>query len=278
MADLIGCPIKGWFLHYYTRIGGASDGTFGAVTVTAMAFCQMFLALSPAALPQKAEQSEDGIVQSFVARHLRRLWFVCGMMAFLAVAVAGLDVAQRKGGFRRNAGISIVVEEDLLRIRHVEVVQLDLKMVGKGVKMQNRQRHPIYAICKSRWSGLSVVDLALLSELAYFPASDVPSVLPHFFPNREFQLRSVGEEMIKAGNWMEFYSPELNVSVIAIRGTDVLSFSDFVADAHLWVEVSRVKSVAMDGMRIEISFLLCFAVFLGQISAFLTRSHTVCSS
>eukprot|EP00638_Chattonella_subsalsa_P002956 CAMPEP_0117742916 /NCGR_PEP_ID=MMETSP0947-20121206/5816_1 /TAXON_ID=44440 /ORGANISM="Chattonella subsalsa, Strain CCMP2191" /LENGTH=867 /DNA_ID=CAMNT_0005559501 /DNA_START=1023 /DNA_END=3626 /DNA_ORIENTATION=+ len=111
--------------------------------------------------------------------------------------------------------------------------------------------YPRYGLCGHRWEGLSLVDYALLSELAYFDPDDervnLPHILQALFPPEEnwlkaqgqlFELRIPSEEYRRHGDaqFLEFYSAQLNLSVISIKGTDIGRIGDFVEDIKLYTE------------------------------------------
>ncbi|CAM9629153.1 unnamed protein product [Discosporangium mesarthrocarpum] len=112
---------------------------------------------------------------------------------------------------------------------------------------------PRYAACGLSWHGLSLVDYALLAELAYFDPHnpDIPleEVMAQFFPKTKgpkFILKvSVGKENHNHAQFIEAYAPALNVSVIAIRGTDIARISDLIEDVKIWVEPIVLKALSM---------------------------------
>ncbi|CAM9766824.1 unnamed protein product, partial [Laminaria digitata] len=95
-----------------------------------------------------------------------------------------------------------------------------------------------YASCGSKWHGLSLLDYALLAELAYFDQHDleVPlsEVAEQFFPAEngpDFKIKvKQGDDHHSHAQFFEAYSEKLNVSVVAIRGTDVGRISDLIED------------------------------------------------
>lgn len=141
---------------------------------------------------------------------------------------------------------------------------------------------PQYSVCGHRWHGLSVIDYGLLSMMAYFdPATqtdDIIRLLEILFPKTSFDgqresddggsentdslgkgtvassepVRATGESMFEMRTLpssvtdvvpsFEVYSARLNVSVVVVRGTDVLRPRDMVEDAALFAE-SALMSV-----------------------------------
>ena len=155
-------------------------------------------------------------------------------------------------------------EEGGLLIDHVKIIQLYLARAtersgsrggGKGVNEMDEGvgdeggdledfGFPHYASCKLRLHGLSILDYALLSEAAYFPIAQVPDLIRAMFNASDAEgVEGVGgatpslfevltpPEVLVGGNRAQFfeaYSRRYNLSVIAIRGTDIGRISDFV--------------------------------------------------
>jgi len=104
-----------------------------------------------------------------------------------------------------------------------------------------------YATCGAEWNGLNLLDLAILSELAYFDPKghnldEIVELMfnPHGDKSRGklFEVQIPPDEMRKSGiaQYFEAYSEELNVSVVAIRGTDVGRLSDIIEDVKIFKE------------------------------------------
>lgn len=81
--------------------------------------------------------------------------------------------------------------ENQLNITHAVALRMNMAFRENSTKKETNQTHyyPKYAVCDTRWSGLGIVDFALLSELAYFPLeaspkNDLPQLLAILFPDR----------------------------------------------------------------------------------------------
>ena len=113
---------------------------------------------------------------------------------------------------------------------------------------------PTYSICDWKWNELSVLDLAMLSEVAYFN-DDGDGSLQHIvdilFPHQDLKVSSshLGERSNKeiGARFVEISSEKLGMTVIAVRGTDVGRLQDFMEDFKLYSE--------------SVSFSLLSAVF-----------------
>jgi len=125
-------------------------------------------------------------------------------------------------------------EEGTLRISHAYVAKL--KLTTKGLPGGPLEQPPVpvpphYASCSMKWYGLSLLDYALLSEAAYYDPdnSDMDEVIGLMFDPRGerreqgleplFEVRVPPKEQRQrsVAQYVEAYSKELNVSVIAIR-------------------------------------------------------------
>jgi len=134
-----------------------------------------------------------------------------------------------------------------ISFQHALVSSLTLFQDGPSQELL----YPKYGLCGHTWEGLSLIDYALLSELAYFdpeaPHVNLPNILNTVFPHPDgwfsaaqpmFELRIPSEEYRRRGSaqFLEFYSSHLNVSVISIRGTDIGRISDLLEDIKVYTE------------------------------------------
>ncbi len=101
-----------------------------------------------------------------------------------------------------------------------------------GTSLSSPPLHPPrYAACESSWYGLSLVDYALISEIVYLghvtDKKPMIEALQHFFPPERtpngprFDLHIPGEEFSSKAQFVELVEENMNLSIIAIRGTDV---------------------------------------------------------
>ena len=101
---------------------------------------------------------------------------------------------------------------------------------------------PIYALCSWKWQdSLSLLDLSLMSQLAYFddtPSGSLQSMVDVLFPRNigfDFQVRS-SPQSNSGPMYLEFHSPSLGLTVVSVRGTDVGRLRDFMEDINLYSE------------------------------------------
>ena len=126
---------------------------------------------------------------------------------------------------------------------------------------------PYYAACDWSWNGLTVLDFSLLSELAYMDESPqnlqriTSTLFPQYFDSaqlkrycggrvsslvprsvnssREVALGRSDDDWCADGGgptFLEMESSLLDVTVVAIRGTDVGRLQDFMEDVKLYAE------------------------------------------
>ena len=122
---------------------------------------------------------------------------------------------------------------------------------------------PYYMACSWRWKGLSVFDFALLSQVAYFDddqrhvksdtaseangAGEESGSIPHrsrvqtiidtLFPDDDFVATNSHPDHLGIGpRFVEVYSAKLNITVLAVRGTDVGRLQDIMEDFKLYAE------------------------------------------
>ncbi|CAM9261345.1 unnamed protein product [Ascophyllum nodosum] len=148
-----------------------------------------------------------------------------------------------------------VTDSKQLVVDNAFVVKATLETSGDPVTVA-----PRYASCGMKWNGLSLLDYALLAELAYFdqhnPAVPLSEVAEQFFPGGkngpDFQIKVQEGDHHSHAQFFEAYSPTLNVSVVSIRGTDVGRISDLIEDMKIWVEpmVFEVLSMVFPTIRI----------------------------
>ena len=100
-----------------------------------------------------------------------------------------------------------------------------------------------YAICDSKWRGLDIVDLAVMSSImAYYPPSDFLISVTNAYLPAGWQY--VGGS--RAGSqpmWQEYYRAETNTSVINIMGTS--TWGDFFYDMQLWMSTFWIEFVLL---------------------------------
>lgn len=93
---------------------------------------------------------------------------------------------------------------------------------------------PFYAICDLKWHNLSLLDLALISEASYFD-NNLQNIIDLTLPDMDFIVNS--SELAKTGPmYLEITSKKLNITIVAIRGTDVGRMHDFIENFKLYAE------------------------------------------
>jgi len=163
--------------------------------------------------------------------------------------------------------IDIKQEGDGIKIQHAYVSSIEMKTEGEIVRSK-----PEYASCGMTWFGLSLLDYALLAEASYFDPdnSNLNEVVRVMFdPKGEkaenlFDVRVPAPEMRRQGvaQYMDAYSKELNLSVVAIRGTDVGRMSDLVEDVKIFKEpvLLSMLSVIFPTIRIWPDSVAAFVI------------------
>jgi len=111
--------------------------------------------------------------------------------------------------------------------------------VGKFVSPDS---HP-YLVCEKKWKGFSVLDFGLLSHLAYSEDPYFTQDLKTFFPN--CTNCQVIHRYNATVSFYDFYVPEQNLSIIAVRGTHL--FLDVIQDFDIWKEISLLQFASMLG-------------------------------
>ncbi|GLE11614.1 hypothetical protein PINS_up024144 [Pythium insidiosum] len=164
-----------------------------------------------------------------------------------------------------------------IEIHHTAIVKLHLGLANASRPAMHLDQ-PRYASCGTQWHGLGLVDYALLAEAAYFnPLSNdtakfVSSVVAHNLGDIEVRLPQLNT---KTGSKLDFYEafiPALNTSVIAVRGTDIWRFTDFVEDAKMFVEpvIFSILSAIFPSIRIwpDVTFSTLIELYSELIALF----------
>jgi hypothetical protein len=133
---------------------------------------------------------------------------------------------------------------------------------------------PHYLACDLEWHGYSALDMALFSEIAYLDNEDLTPVFRSMFPQYPKSRITSHRRITNGPMFIEVFDPIRNVSVIAIRGTDVSRLHDFLEDFKLYTEpvVFNMLSHVFPTMRLwsqgttsaVIQSLYDFNVFFGM--------------
>ena len=120
-------------------------------------------------------------------------------------------------------------------IRHA-VSQIDLFFSSRdSIRSESNQDLPIYGICNQKFWGLDVVDYGLFSMLSYAGSSEViDKALADIFPTT-IKVVTSDEKNEKNQFWTEF-NVNNETTVIAVRGSEYWSVSDYLEDLRMWTE------------------------------------------
>ena len=124
--------------------------------------------------------------------------------------------------------------------------QYDATNINKKFDYQTSSRiPPNYLACDLEWQGYSVLDMALLSQLAYLDNEDLNGVYKSLFPHHvvedsffESATHSINSHRRIEGGpmFIEVFDKKQNLVIIAVRGTDVTRLHDFLEDFKLYTE------------------------------------------
>ncbi|KNC79593.1 hypothetical protein SARC_08012 [Sphaeroforma arctica JP610] len=122
---------------------------------------------------------------------------------------------------------------------------------------------PLYSVCGRHWHGLTVIDYGLLSQASYFLPEKQNEVVSAFFVDRpgipqariihaedtlepicacdrqnmdDCECETAAQAKIWRAKFMEVYFDSLDLTVIAVQGTDPANIGDVVEDVRMWTE------------------------------------------
>ncbi len=152
----------------------------------------------------------------------------------------------------RVANVSLLLAPDALKANawysspstsSTAVPTMSLGFADTGQYYKANTEKPHYIACSWRWRGLSVLDFALLSQVAYFDAADGQAQIQHIvdtlFPNDDFVASSTHIQRDKATagpRFVEISSKSKQITVLAVRGTDLGRLQDIMEDFKLFAE------------------------------------------
>ncbi|EPY23629.1 hypothetical protein STCU_07611 [Strigomonas culicis] len=138
-----------------------------------------------------------------------------------------------------------------------ERAQLGAKWDPRLEALRRRGRDLYPRLCEMEHHGTTTLELSLLSLAAYlFNADEVRSLLTfmnaHFDSDWELRARHgdrcvAGDSNHEPTSWqgfIELSSRRRDVSVVAVRGTDMSSFTDFLIDVNLFMEMTLYQVLA----------------------------------
>lgn len=206
-----------------------------------------------------------------------------GLVIVFVAAVSGfgvLSVLQRSADWFPDA-TSLAIQDDTIDIHHTAVVKLHMGLANDTSKAIHLDQ-PRYASCANRWHGLSIVDLAMFSEAAYFDptSNDTAEFVSTIFAN---SLNPVHVRLpklnTKTGSKLDFYEayiPSLNTSVISVRGTDIWRFTDFIEDVKMFIEpvIFTILSAIFPTIRIwpDVTFSTLIELY-GELTSLFGLQH-----
>lgn len=157
-------------------------------------------------------------------RYFITAFVVLSLMFFSSTWIIGTCVA---GGSFRLGPPGNHTSESTLRFSNVTSVPFALAL-SKGEMVP-------YPVCSLDYNGLTVLDLALISDAAYGSTPEIQkNSMANMFDGTELQDWT----LVNHGNqsehhvWMELYFPRINTTVFAVRGT--ASAADALEDLHYW--------------------------------------------
>eukprot|EP00931_Biecheleriopsis_adriatica_P041862 TRINITY_DN23872_c1_g1_i1.p1 TRINITY_DN23872_c1_g1~~TRINITY_DN23872_c1_g1_i1.p1 ORF type:complete len:962 (-),score=132.56 TRINITY_DN23872_c1_g1_i1:94-2613(-) len=162
-----------------------------------------------------------------------------------------------------NAGASVLT----LRTRNSSEVASAVEAAQGAVLSPGEI--PNYAVCGHTWSGLQLVDYALLSAIAYMNPTEkngLPKLLELLFPHLDVSLENLPETPL-GRRWLEFKvntckdGPERQQSsssgcrqltVVSVSGTDITRVADYAENVRMWTEpvAMQILSTVFPTVRI----------------------------
>ncbi|TYZ58248.1 hypothetical protein PybrP1_007925 [[Pythium] brassicae (nom. inval.)] len=233
----------------------------------------------PTSLQQLLKQTNANTRRPFAGHKSAKLVVSLALAILLAFVGALssfsiLSVLQKSAKWFPDA-TSVVISTDAIHIHHTAIVKLDLGLAatpGDALRVDT----PNYASCTNRFNGLSLIDLGLLAEAAYFnPASTdaadyVAAVFAGTFPAAAVRYPALNTKTGSKLDFFETHFPSLNTSVIAVRGTDVWRFTDFIEDVKMFFEpvVFAILSAIFPTIRIwpDVTFSTLIELYSELIS------------
>ncbi|CEG42765.1 uncharacterized protein PHALS_13015 [Plasmopara halstedii] len=187
------------------------------------------------------------------------VYLALAILLLFVGAISGFSVlsALQKSAKWFPDATSVVFENESIHIHHTGVVKLQLGLATEAAYAITVD-DPLYASCSNRWNGLSLIDLAFFAEAAYFNplSNDTAEFISTIFDNKlgdiHVYLPALNTKTGSKLDFFEAYIPNLNTSVISVRGTDIWRFTDFVEDVKMFFEpvVFSVLSSVFPTIRI----------------------------
>ena len=97
-------------------------------------------------------------------------------------------------------------------------------------------KFPSYLSCDLEWNDYTLLDLAILSEIAYLDDENISTIVNSLLPYHKISNISSNRRIERGPMYIEISDKEKNLVIIAIRGTDVTRLHDFLEDFKLYTE------------------------------------------
>ena len=170
------------------------------------------------------------------------------MISLASIVQQNLNIFPKLITFH-DTGQEILIDHTITNLTLNKV----LKNSVDSTECRNTQlKHPQYLACDLKWHGYTALDLALLSEISYLDDENLDPVIQSIFPLQK-DLEITNLRRIKGGpKYIEVFDPNNNVTIVAIRGTDVARLHDFLEDFKLYTEpvVFSILSHVFPTMRL----------------------------
>lgn len=99
-----------------------------------------------------------------------------------------------------------------------------------------------YPVCDMTWHGFDILDYAYLSQLSYEIEPFLAKDLQVWFPDESFTVRHSENNTV---TFVELYSQEKNLIIIAVRGTKIIA--DVIQDIDVWKEIMLLQTGSIFG-------------------------------
>lgn len=241
----------------------------------------------PYSLQQMLKQTNANTRKPFAGHKPAKVmvYVAFGVLILFVGAISGfsiLSVLQKTAHWFPDA-TSVAFDNSSIQIHHTAVVKLHLGLADNPSEAMHLDL-PKYASCANRFNGLSLVDVGLLAEAAYFnPASNdteqfVSTVFSSSFPDVDVRLPELNTKTGSKLDFFDTYFPSLNTSVISVRGTDIWRPTDFIEDVKMFFEpvVFTVLSALFPTIRIwpDVTFSTLIELYSELISLFGLRHES----
>lgn len=193
------------------------------------------------------------VTDSFLSSILRMGTFIAALIAVLICSISVASVAQQRLNifpqlisFHKLSNQALHFDHRIVNVtlfptaeyaKHRGNFFMNKDHFTYGSILPHNRSEPYYAACDWTWEGYSLLDFALLSELAYFDDprdGSLNAIVNDLFPGNHFSAITAYDKISSGPLYLEISSKEL--TIIAIRGTDIGRLRDFMEDAKLFGE------------------------------------------